>query len=458
MKATPVAAPSTSTAGRWAVVGGGVSGMAAAWFLTRAGYRAEILERDDRLGGRSQSGVLEGKEITFGGKNIGRRYELFRDFAASLGDHRFEPFGINSSRAHGGRLRTYDSSRRVRGALALAGRMTPRDAIRFARLARRVNSSDDARFLGSPQFAELGRRHDDRPLNAYFSERFTDAVVRPMTVRMNGAEPDEAYLGNFGSNLGMLLDSYDQLTRGIGPLVEEFERAHSVRTGIRVESLVVRDGRVAGVCAASAGGATETLDYDGVVVAAPARAAAGLVADADPALASDLARVRYFPAAVVVAAYDHPVFTPAVRGVVFGTGEPVSNAGAYGVSDLDVVRYTFSGRAARGELAAGADPEALLELAEAQLGRYLPVAAARRRDFVHRSWRHGYCAYLPRYADFLDGVLARVGGIPGLELTGDYLRGASIEACFRAARDCVERVAAADGRERAGARTVDRAG
>ncbi|HEX8646571.1 MAG TPA: FAD-dependent oxidoreductase [Thermoleophilaceae bacterium] len=443
-------APATSTAGRWAVVGGGMSGMATAWMLSRAGVEAELLEASDRLGGRSQSGTLGDHEITFGGKNIGRRYDLFREFARVHGDHPFEPFGINSSRAVDGRLRTFDSTKRIRGLVGVARQMTPRDGLRFAGLARRVKAADENRFLGSAEFTEIGRRSDDRPLAEYFSHRFAQGIVRPMTVRMNGAEPDEVYLGNFGSNLGMVLDTYDQLTNGVGRLIDDFAAAHAVRTGVQVRSLLVRDGRVAGVRASVNGGEPEELHYDGVALAVPAGAAASLIEDADPALAADLARVRYFPAAVILAEYDRPVFTPEVRGVVFDATEPVSNAGAYGVSDLNLVRYTFSGRAAREALAAGTGPESLLELAEAQLGRFLPVAAARRRDFVHRSWSHGYCAYLPRYGDFLERVHSAVGRVGGLELAGDYLRGASIEACFRAARDCAGRIATGAGAEVAG--------
>ena len=60
--------------GRVAVVGAGMSGVAAAHALSQAGYRPEIIEAGPTLGGRAGSMQLGGKNIDIGGKNIGRKY------------------------------------------------------------------------------------------------------------------------------------------------------------------------------------------------------------------------------------------------------------------------------------------------------------------------------------------------------------------------------------------------
>src|SRR5262249_48715160 len=123
--------------------------------------------------------------------------------------------------------------------------------------------------------------------------------------------------------------------------------------------------------------------------------------------------------------------------IVFDEHEPVSNAGAYGVNDLHLVRYTFSGRAARRLLADGTSTESLLAHGEAALNRYLHVNARQRRHFVARRFPLGLCAYTPFHASFLADLAQQRRHLRGLYLTGDYIQGASIEACFRAARDCV---------------------
>jgi oxygen-dependent protoporphyrinogen oxidase len=417
----------------FAVVGGGVSGMATAFQLASLGHSVELLERDERIGGRCRPALLGAREITFGGKNIGRRYELFRHFTAAMGDHPYEYFGINSARVENGRIRTFDSTKRLRSLLGLGSRMTPRDAVRFARAGMLARRDGENRYLGSPAFASLGGSRDPL-LREWFSERCCRAILRPITVRMNGAEPDEAHLGNFGTNIGMLLDSYDQLTHGIGPVLERFAASHRVSTRAEVTGLVVEEGEVRGLRVRDASGETETRRYDGVVLATPAGPAADLVREHNSYLAADLTAVRYFPAAVAVVSYDRPVFSHEVRALVFGPDAPLSNAGVYGIDDRETVRYTFSGRSARAHIDS-AEPEELVGLAEELLGRYVSLGGARRIEVAFQRWPRAYCAYLPHHAEFLARVRRGTARVPGLGLAGDYMRGASIEACFRSARE-----------------------
>jgi oxygen-dependent protoporphyrinogen oxidase len=433
--------PATGGGSRYAVVGAGISGIAAAYYLRGVGCVPTLVEQEDRIGGRTRSGWLGEREVTMGGKNIGRRYRCFREFARSVGADDFEPFGINSARAEGDRIRTVDSKRSWRSAANLLAGAGTRDVARLVHLGLRVKASEENRYLGSRYFGQLGRRRDDRRLSAYFGPRLNAALLRPMTVRMNGAEPDEVHLGTFGSNLGTLLDSYDQPREGMRVVLERFVQSVPVEVGTRVESLVVRDGRVVGLRVLAEDGSTEDQEYDGVVIATPAFAAAPLLREHHPALSAALEEVRYFPAAVVVAEYEREIFPEHLRALVFGEHEPVSNAGAYGIHDRNVVRYTFSGRAARPLLGDDFDAEKLLAVAEERLGRHFPVSAEDRRNVAVQRWPAAYCAYLPRHADFLNRVDSALEELPGLHLTGDYLRGASIEACFRSARDCAARVA-----------------
>ena len=429
-----------SGGGRFAVVGGGVSGIAAAHYLARRGVAVELLEASGELGGRVGSCRLGEHWLDFGGKNIGRRYHLFRRFTQAMGDNPYEYFGINSSQVRDGEIVTFDSSRRWRGVLDLGRRCSLRDLVRFARLCLAVKRKEENRYLGSPHFNALGDRLDDRPASAYFSAEFCRRMLRPMTVRMNGAEPDEVYMGNLGSNVAMILDSFDQLRHGMKRVVDQFAATVEVRLGRRVESLLVRDGRIAGLRVAAATGEVEERDFAGVVLAVPAAEAAKLVEPVEPGLAGLLGEVRYYPVALVLAEYERAIFSPQVRALLFGEEEILSNAGSYSVDDLHLVRYTFSGRAARPLLASGIEPEELLGRGEEILDRYFPVHARERRRFVARTFERGLCAYVPRYARFAERLEAAREALPGLHLTGDYLRGASIEACFRAAAACVSRI------------------
>jgi len=429
-----------STRQRIAIVGSGASGLGAAFHLQRSGYDVELIEREENLGGRFGVGMLGDRPVMMGGKNIGRRYTAFRGFTASFGRQPWEPFGINTSRVQGDEVLTLDSTRRGRSSRYLLRAGTPRDLARLASLAAGVRRNEQNRFLGSPFAASLARRHDHAPLAAHFDPKLTRNLLRPMTIRTNGAEPDECYLGTFNTNIGLLMDTYDQLSFGIQPVLDAFASRVTVTLGTRVERLVVSDGQVTGLRLTRNGSAAEERSFDAVVLATPAHATAQVLQDDLPGLSERLDAVRYFPSTVVLVEYDRPVFTPEVRALAMDDG-PCSNAGSYGATDRHIVRYTFSGREARAVKPSEAQIEAWVDQAEERLNRYVPFKGARRLRSVGRHWDAAYCAYVPFHGEFFAEVQDTVAGVGGLELAGDYLRGVSIEGCFRSGTDAGVRTA-----------------
>src|SRR5215510_8052445 len=206
----------------WIIVGGGASGLASAFFLKQFGIDSVIVERAGAIGGRMGTVRLGDRWLDCGGKNIGRQYMLFRQFAASLGAHPLEHFGLNSSQAVNGSVRTFDGGARWRTMAALARGLSAKDVIRFGNLLWRVYRDHTNGYLGSPFSRKLAGRFDVRPVSRYFSPAFCERLIRPMTVRMNGAEPDEVYMGTLTSNVRMILDTYEQFTHGLAPLLDAF--------------------------------------------------------------------------------------------------------------------------------------------------------------------------------------------------------------------------------------------
>jgi oxygen-dependent protoporphyrinogen oxidase len=425
---------------RWIIVGGGASGLATAFFLRQLGIESLIVERDEAAGGRMGTVQLGERSLDCGGKNIGKRYALFRRFAASVGAYPFEYFGLNSSQAVNGTVKTVDAHARWRTLRDLTRGLAVKDLLRFGYLLWRVKADETSGYLGSALSRTLAARFDQQPASRYFSREFCNRVLRPMSVRMNGAEPDEIYVGNLGSNVRMILDTYEQFQHGLSPLLRDVQQQYDVRLGTSAASLLVTNGRVSGVRVRSRDGQTTDLQGAGVILATPAPAAAALTESLLPGLAGLLRSVAYYPVTLIVAEYDRPVFTSSVRAFVFGEEEVVSNAGAYGINDLNLVRYTFSGRTARRSIERPADEEQLLKAGEAALSKYVALDSAWRRRYVARHFRPGLCAYTPRHGQFLDRLGHERARLPGLHLTGDYIQGASIEACFRAASACVTRL------------------
>ena len=429
-----------STQSPWIIVGGGASGLAAAYFLKQRGLESVIVERDSVIGGRMGTVQLGDRSLDCGGKNIGRTYTLFRRFAASLGSHPFEYFGLNSSQAVNGRVKTLEASSRWRSMAGLARGMAARDVIRFGRLLWSVKSDEAKGYLGSSFSRTLGNRYDEFPASHYFSSEFCGRVLRPMSVRMNGAEPDEVYMGNLTSNVRMLLDTYEQFAHGLQPVLGAFLARYAVRLNTVTEGLLVDGGRVTGVRVRTPDGRTTDLRGAGVIVATPAHAAAAFADPVSPHLARGLRSIAYYPVSLIIAEYDRPIFSPAQRAFVFDSETRVSNAGAYGINDLNLVRYTFSGRASRQNTAEVSDHEALLASGEAALSKHVPIPRNSRRRFVARRFSPGLCAYAPHHARLIDEVQRESNNVAGLHLTGDYIQGASIEACFRSASACVDHI------------------
>lgn len=426
---------------RIAVVGAGASGLGAAFALQRAGHSVELIERDAVLGGRFGVGMLGDRPVMFGGKNIGRRYTMLRAFTAAMGHNPWQPFGINASRLKNGKILTLDSARRGRTLATLREFGSPRDLLRLVGLAARVRSDEQHRFLGARPFAKLSRTHDHAPLSSHFGSELTRLLLRPVTVRMNGTEPDEMYLGTLNTNLGSLMDTYDQLQFGIQPALEAFAETVDVQLGATVEGVLTRaDGTVTGLRVAHDGAPAREQLYDGVVLATPAFATAGIVRDLHAGLADRLDGVRYAPSTVCLVEYARPLFTPHVRALSLDDGGPCSNAGSYGTEDRHIVRYTFSGRPAGREEPSPDTLAGWVDTAEATLARSLEMRPSERVRTATRHWSAAYSAYVPFIGDFLAGVRGAVGAIAGLELAGDYLKGVAIESCFRSGSEAATRL------------------
>ncbi len=421
---------------RIAVVGGGISGVATAYYLKKAGLEPEIIEQSSALGGRAGSATLGDRVIDIGGKNIGRRYALFREFIADHGSPPLEFFGINSSTVRSGKLHTIDSQKRFSSLLALLRLVGVRDFLQLVRLARLVHKHPEEALLGGPYFSAMSEKRDHATLPTYFNPRTVESFLRPITLRMNGAEPDEYYYGCLGSNIKMLIDKYDQLTFGMSDLLARFQKAVVARLGTTVRQLQSNGSRTHRLLLEDRDGTSQWHDYDHVVLALPAPCSARLLND--QVLTPALDGVAYYPVTLIVARYARPIFDAQVRAIVFDQETALSNAGSYGRESRDIVRYTLSGRKAR-ELDANLSSEEVLALAERSLRRYVDVSEKDRLDFICRRFDHGLCAYSPYHHRLLETIRSWEQDHPGLVLTGDYIAGASIESCFEAGRDAAQR-------------------
>ncbi len=415
------------------VVGAGWSGISAAWAIHTTGRDVLLVDADESLGGRCRLQPLGDTSVILGGKNIGRRYQHFRAMITDLDGGQYEHFGLNSTRIGPGGTRTVDDRSRLASVRRLLAGIPARDVARLLRMVLAVRLDESNRWLRGPYFrSRAGAK--DIALAEYFGEALLASLVRTVTVRMNGAEPEAAYVGNFGANLGMLLDTFDQLTQGFAGPYSTIASQVSTRLGHRVVGIEIgADG--ATLTLRTPDGAVHQQSASHVILALTAGDAATLVKQVAPTAARALGQITYQPAAVVVARHRSNVFTPDIRALTFPRGTALSNAGAYGEAQLDLVRYTLSGSEARGFLEGQPHAETLLERALSDASTQLPDLVGNDvLDFASQHWTRALCSYGPRHGDRLDLLEGELRRTPRLSLAGDYLLGTSLEACCRSGK------------------------
>ncbi|NTU54289.1 MAG: NAD(P)-binding protein [Chlorobiaceae bacterium] len=429
---------------RVAVIGGGISGIASAFYLLQRHAEVDLYESAEVIGGRAGSEQLFGRWVDIGGKNIGLHFRRFREFTKACGEDQFDYFGFNTSQLVDSRIISINKE----GAKLL-------NMIKFIRLCgiqgiiklyphvKAVLDNRELGVLGSDYFRNLSESYDHLSLADFLDEHCIRHFVRAVTIRMNGAEPDECYPGNFGSNIAVALDNYEQLTLGMRSLLHSFRAMQSSAPLRLFENHLVTSvtGEQGSVCIGYLNqGKSGIAHYDKVISALPAHRLGALLDLTLPEAATLLRKVNYYPVAIAIVKYSSPVFENNRRAMVFDRSSPLSNAGAYGINDLDIVRYTFSGRSSREAITEHSSPEDVVGLGEHLSSPYFMLKGNQRKDFVYRYFKEGLCAYSSRHHRLLENIDRQLEHIPGFSATGDYRRGASVESCFLAAEECVNKV------------------
>jgi oxygen-dependent protoporphyrinogen oxidase len=179
------------------------------------------------------------------------------------------------------------------------------------------------------------------------------------------------------------------------------------------------------------------LDVDAVVLACPAWCAAPLVETMDGELAGALADIPSAPLAVVHVGYRRDAVGPQPDGFGFlvPRGEGPRILGALWPTCM------FDGRAPEGSslttvMVGGAHDPALAALPEADLLRLVreDLAATlgiHANPYFERIIRHprGIPQYTLGHRERLEAVERRLAALPGLWITGNSLRGVSVNAC-----------------------------
>ena len=438
------------------VIGGGIAGLAAARRLEALLEHVEVIlvERTHRLGGKLLSEEVDGfliegaadsflsrkargiglcEEIALDDELIGRRPEHARSFVRIGRELHVLPEGLT------GLIPTNLEALEDSSLLSKEGR---------ERLAAEVDVPP------APSGA-------DESIASFISRRFGretyERIIEPLMAGIYGGDGEQLSLGATFPQLRSLELEHGSVLRGLAeqaPAESRHPPFVSLRSGMQtladrlaatLEHTAVHACRPTAIRGLPGGfviDCGDTVQADGVVIAAPAHSASDLLAELDSELADLLDDIPYADSAIVTLGYRLGDVPHPLDG--YGYVVPASEGS-------DVLACTWSsskweGRAPEGSallrvylrrIPRGSD-DLLVEVARAELG-LLGIVAEPVVARVHR-WPRGIPQYVLGHPDRLERIEAALSEHPGLALAGAAYRGVGIPDCIRSGEEAAESV------------------
>ena len=391
------------------VIGGGVSGLATAYYLTRAGIPVEVVERSGRLGGliatlQTPHGPVETAAI--GMKNSARTDAVCRDLGLEL---------LFSARSIGRGGYIYRQRPRrwplsLGESLALAARFAAASA-RGSRGPRPLETVDQwgARVLG--------RRATRWLLGPALQGRYAGDPASLSASLLFGARERPARPDRHGVVAP---------ARGMQQLIDALERRLRTReVTIRLNTPARLDGsRPAIIC-------TSACD------------AAEILRDAAPAASEALSTIDMLPLVRITAFYPHEDAHHRGRGILFPQGGHIRALGVLFNTNIFPER---GGQCSETWIYGGAADRDVVRLSDAELGTMMDADRQRLSGrSVQPSARvvHRWPAALPHYDVRLESVRARGFDLPeGVFLVGNYVAGIGVPMLLEQAAAVAARVRA----------------
>ena len=458
------------------VVGGGITGLAAAFFLKDQAVRVTVLEGSPRLGGKLQASDVAGVAMDEGAEALLARrpegIELIK--AVGLGDD-LVPAGVTSAAIYTrGALRSLPR-RQFLGVpadldeLAATGVVSPEGVARARDEHTRPAGDRDVsvtEYIGSRLGVEVVDRLVDPLLGGVYAGRSEDLSFEATLAPLAVAARKHATLTGAATSLLPPAPAADaapakpapvfvSLTTGLGALAEAIAKASGADVRLNAMTRDLKRTETGwrltiGPRSISTGAHPEYLDADAVILAVPAAPAARLLADTAGEAAAQLKQIPYASMAIVTLAFRAEEFpaqqrsgflVPAVdgRAVKAATFSTVKWPHLARQAPVHVVRCSI-GRS--GDVAVlQRDDQDLAALAAAELGDALGITA---QPVAHRvtRWGGGLPQYNVGHLDRVAAIRAAVAQQPGLAVAGAAYDGVGIPACAATAKSAAAQVTA----------------
>jgi protoporphyrinogen/coproporphyrinogen III oxidase len=484
------------------IVGGGISGLAAAFFLRDQDVRVTVLEGSARLGGKLAVSEIAGVTVDEGAEAllVTRPEGTGLIAEAGLADQRVTPGTTSSAIWTLGALRPLPR-RQVMGVPSDMAELAKSGVLSGPGVARaredlelpptdRDGDVPVARFIGARFGAEVVNRLVDPLLGGVYAGRSAElsfdatlpALAAASRKHRSLAEAAQSLLPQGTPAAGTRAGGsvFTTLAGGLGTLPGVLAKMSAAE--VRTTSMARALSRTEHGWRLTVGSAAapEYIDADAVIIAIPARPAGRLLAEVPgvSAAVTALGEISYASMAIITLAYPRSAFPGPESGVESAPGSAAGSAPGSGLGALGWSGYlvpAVDGRAVKaatfstvkwphlaGETARAGEPleivrcsvgrmgevtllqradEELAALAAAELAAATGVRGAPVATRVTR-WGGALPQYTVGHLDRVARIRAAIATQPGLAVCGAAYDGLGIPACVATARTAVDRILA----------------
>lgn len=447
------------------IIGGGISGLSAAYYLAKAGIRPTLLERASRVGGVIQTEVQQGCVLEEGPDG----------FMAA------KPWAMNLIRELGLADQVMGSNDHSRVTyIVKKGKLVPMPEGLMMMVPTKIMPLVETHLLSWGAKIRMGleifrQPHGPQPdrsvyefLLDHYGEESIDYLAEPLLAGVYGGDPREMSVNSVLARFVDIETKYGSLTRGVlaarrqqssngasssgggsflltlkpglGKLIDALRPSADV-----IQAEVETIEQIPGGFRVRANG--DWLDAEHVVVATPAGNAAPIVQNLQPELAMLLAGIPYTSSITLSLGYrkstfDHPLaghgflVPKKERKHIFGCTW-VGNKFDHRVPNNLVLLRCFLG----GDSMHLADSQ-LVEAAQNDLHGIMGLEAEPIFHNVAR-WPHSMAQYTVGHEKRVARIDELTRAIPGLYLAGNAYRGIGIPDCVRMGQEAATRISAA---------------
>ncbi len=289
-----------------------------------------------------------------------------------------------------------------------------------------------------PRFREMEREHG--------------SLIRAMRKQMKAQRAAGKHVDQSGARYSMFVTLEEGLSSLIDALAARLPQG-TIRLGTAVEEISPSQ---AGWQVTPAGGPPES--FDAVILATPSHVAADLLRAIDPQLSSDLATIEHEGTAIVTVAFEnsqvkHPMngagfVVPGIERSPILAGSFSSRKYLHRAPEAKTLIRAFVGGARAPEMAEMPD-DRLVPIVLGQLREVLGISG----DPIYQITAH-WPGTMPQYhvghLDLVARISTRCHAIPGLALAGNAYHGVGIPACIHSGELAAEWLMANEAAEKIG--------